>query len=111
MATSIKNAQKIANVAAGQTDSVIQAAVAGKRIRVTAVSALPGATATTLVFNSKPAGSGVAISCLFDLGVRQHLVLPRNPEGWFETVRGEGLTVTTGAGSTIGLLVSTQLVD
>ncbi len=96
----------IANVAQSQTDSSIIAAVAGKKIRVTAVVAVAGGTATNLTFNSKPAGAGVAISPLFANGINGGEVLPFNPQGWFETVSGEGLTVTTGAGSTTGILVT-----
>lgn len=95
----------LANVAASQTDASIVAAVAGKKIRVMQVFALAGATATTLVFNSKPAGAGVAISPTMANGINGGEVLPFSPMGWFETVAGEGLTVTTGAGSTTGILV------
>lgn len=96
----------IANIAASQTDANIVTAVAGKKIRVLAMAAVAGGTATNLTFNSKPAGVGVAISPLFANGVNGGEVLPFNPMGWFETVAGEGLTVTTGAGSTTGILVT-----
>ena len=94
-----------ANVAASQTDSSIVAAVSGKVIRVLAVVAVAGGTATNLTFNTKPAGAGTAISPLFANGINGGEVLPFNPSGWFETASGEGLTVTTGAGSTTGILV------
>lgn len=95
-----------ANVAASQTDSSIVAAVAGKVIRVLAVVAVAGGTATNLTFNTKPSGAGTAISPLFANGINGGEVLPFNPSGWFQTNSGEGLTVTTGAGSTTGILVT-----
>lgn len=103
---SLQDLRAFANVAASQTDSVIVAAVAGKKIRVLAWGAVAGATATNLTFNSKPAGAGVAISQLFANGANGGEVYNFNPLGWFETVAGEGLTVTTGAGATTGINVS-----
>lgn len=32
-------------------------------------------------------------------------VLPFNKDGWFETLSGEGLSGTTGSGSTVGVTV------
>ncbi len=92
-----------ANVAASQTDSSIVSAVAAKKIRVLSAYAVAGGTATTLTFNSKPAGAGSAISALFANGANGGEILPYSPIGWFETVAAEGLTVTTGAGSTTGI--------
>lgn len=98
--------RKFVNVAASQTDSVVVAAVTGKKLRVIALAMVAGATATDATFNSKPAGAGVAISALFANGANGGAVLPRNKEGWFETVAGEGLTVTTGAGSATGIHIT-----
>ena len=94
-----------ANVAASQTDSQLLAGVAGKKIRVTALAFVCGATATNATFNSKGSGAGVAISPLFANAANGGAILPRNPDGWFETVAGEALTLTTGTGSTLGVLV------
>jgi hypothetical protein len=94
-----------ANVAAGQTDSSVVSAVAGKRLRVIAAAVMTAATATNVTFNTKPSGAGSAISCLFACGINGGIVLPENGEGWFDTGVGEGLTVTTGAGSTTGIQV------
>ena len=94
-----------ANVAASQTDSSIIAAVTSKKLRVLFVFALTGGTATNVTFNSKPGGAGTAISPLLANAVNGGEVLPFNPFGWFETASGEGLTVTTGAGSATGILV------
>ena len=88
-----------ATVAASQTDSSIIAAVTGKKIRVLAIAFIPAGTATTSTFNSKPAGAGVAITGAFSPAASTPVILPFSPAGWFETVSGEGLTVTTGAGS------------
>lgn len=95
-----------ANVAASQTDSEIVAAVAGKVIRVLSVTCIAGATDTDITFNSKPAGAGVAISPLFANVANGGEHLPFNIHGHFQTASGEGLTVTTGAGSTTGVLIS-----
>ena len=89
-----------ADVAAAQTDAVLVAAVPGSSIKVLGVAA-QAASATTLIFNSKPAGAGVAISATFTGGV----VLPEteNGDGWFETAIGEALTCTTGVGVATGI--------
>lgn len=88
-----------ANVAASTTDSQVIPLVSGKKIRVLAVYAIAGGTATDLTFQS----NSVAISAKFANGANGGEVLPFSPVGWFETVAGEALKVTTGAGSTTGL--------
>lgn len=95
----------VANIAASTTDGAVVAAVATKKIRVLAAVVLAGGTATSITFNSKPGGAGTAISPLFANGVNGGEVLPFSPVGWFETVAGEGLSATTGAGSTTGIQV------
>jgi hypothetical protein len=93
----------LANIAASQTDSSIVAAVAGKKIRVLAVLLHNAGTASAVTFNSKlGAAAGVAISPALlasgpPTGFLEH--------GWWETVAGAALTVTTGAGSTTGIQV------
>jgi len=99
-------ANTFANIAQSQTDSSLVTARAGSKIRVFSVAAVSGATATNVTFNSKGSGAGTAISPAFAFGANGGAVLPYNPQGWFDTNRGEGLTATTGAGSTQGLLVS-----
>lgn len=94
------------NVAAAQTDNAFVAAVANRSIRVIALVMETGGTATTVTFNSKPAGAGSAISPLFANAINGHVELQLNEHGWFQTVSGEGLTVTTGAGSTTGILIN-----
>ncbi len=90
---------KLLNLAASQTASTVVAAVALKKIRVLAAVFVAGAVATNLTFNSASA----AISCLFANGANSGACLPFNEAGWFETVAGEALTATTGAGSTTGI--------
>jgi len=95
----IKHAK--ANVAASQTDSSVIAAVSGKKIRVLAFHCQAGATATDLTFNS----ASTAKSPLFANAANGGAVGNFNPAGWFETVSGEALTVTTGAGSSTGITI------
>lgn len=95
----------IVNVAASQTDSAVVTAVTGKKIRVVSLFAITGASATTVTFNSKPAGSGTAISPALAFGANGGVVLPINQDGWFETASGQGLSVTTSAGATTGIEV------
>lgn len=94
------------DVAASTTDGALVTGIAGRKLRVTAVAVSCGATASTVAFNTKPAGAGTAISCIFNNSIS----LPSNSDGWFETNAGEGLTASTGAGSTTGLLVIYQII-
>jgi hypothetical protein len=93
------------NITASATDSSIVASVATKKIRVVCLTMVTGATATNITFNSKPAGAGTAISPLFANAANGGAVLPLNPMGWFESNAGEGLTATTSAGSSIGVIL------
>lgn len=104
--TSLTPKYALANVAASTTDGSVVAAVTSKKIRVLAIAVLSGSTATNITFNTKPAGAGSAKSCLFANGANGGFILPFNPVGWFETNSGEGLSATTGAGSTTGIQVT-----
>lgn len=95
-----------ANVAASQTDSSIVAAVAAKRIRVLGYALSGGAQATSVTFNSKGAGAGTAVSMTHQMGANGVFAPGEAAHGHFQTASGEGLTVTTGAGSTTGIQVS-----
>jgi hypothetical protein len=90
------------NVAASATATSVVAAVTGKKIRVIAVSMVAGGTATNVTFNT----ATTALSPLYALGINGVVVLPYNPAGWFETVAGDALTVTTGTGATTGISVT-----
>ena len=104
--TTLTVKRAFSNVAASQVDAPLVAAVALRKLRVLSVYAVAGGTATTLTFNSKPGGGGVAISALMANGANGGEVLGRNQDGWFETSIGEGLSVTTGAGSSTGIGVN-----
>lgn len=100
-----------ANVAANQTDSAIVAAVTGKKILVLSFRLHTAATATNVTFNSKPSGSGTAISELFACAANGGRAEAFSLVGHFATNSGEGLSVTTGAtGSTTGIGVVYALV-
>lgn len=103
--TEVTPQQAFGNVGASATDSSLIAAVSSKKIYVLALAFVAGATATNATFNSKGAGAGTAISPLFANAANGGAVLPFNPAGWFVTNTSEALTVTTGAGSTTGILV------
>ncbi len=96
----------LANVAASQTDANVITAVSGKTLRIVSAFLVTGATATNVTFNTKPSGAGTAISQLIACGANGGLVLPYNFDGWFTTNAGEGLSVTTGSGSTTGINVT-----
>jgi hypothetical protein len=99
------------NTATSTADDSYVTAVPGARIRVTAVAVVAGATAQSLTFKSKPTGASSAITPLFAFGANGGMVLPFNPDGWFDTALGEGLTVTTAAGgSTTGIMISYRLI-
>lgn len=91
-----------ADIAAGQTDSSIVAAVTGKKIKVLALHAQAGGTATTIVFNS----ASTAISPIYANAANGGVVLSFNPAGWFQTNVAEALTATTGAGSSTGITLT-----
>jgi hypothetical protein len=84
-----------AQVAAAQTDASLIALVTGKRIRVLGLVIDTAGTATTSVFQS----NAVAISGVFHQSASENVVLPPSPLGYFQTVAGEALKVTTGAGA------------
>lgn len=99
-----------ANVAASQTDSVLVAAQGTNRIRVYALALMTGNVATNVTLNSKPAGAGTPIGPLWAAGANGGLVLPHSPDGWFDTAAGEGLSVSTGAGSATGIALTYDYV-
>lgn len=95
---------------AGTTDGAIVSATAGSRIRVLSF-ALGGAAggAGTLVFNTKPAGAGTAISPLYSLAINGS-ARESDINGLFQTAVGEGLTGTT-SGAPIFIRVTYILVQ
>lgn len=93
------------NVAHETTDGALITAVTGSKIRALGVNVVAGGTATVVTFNTKGSGAGTATSAAFSLGANGVLTLPIHEFGWFETSSGEGLTVTTGTGSTCAVTV------
>lgn len=100
-----------ANVAQSQTDASIVAAVTGKRILVVEFRLHAGDTATDVTFNTKPSGSGTAISEKFACAANGGRADGFSSCGHFITGSGEGLTVTTGIGDTTGIGVVYAEVD
>ena len=88
-----------ANIAASQTASSVVALVSAKKIRVLSLRIHAGGTATNVTFNSASAAISELFACPANGG--HHLAF--SPVGHFETVAGEALTVTTGAGATTGI--------
>jgi hypothetical protein len=104
---------KFANIAASSTDGDLGIpAVDGKRVVVLSCAFVAGGTATNATFNSKPSGSaGSAISMLFANAANGGAVLGFSPHGWMMTKTGEGLSLTTGTGSTTGVQIVYAYVD
>lgn len=103
--TSLTPKYAFANIAASTTDGAVVAAVASKKIRVLGLIVMAGGTATNITFNTKPGGAGTAKTALFATGANNGFGMGFNPVGWFETASGEGLSATTGTGSTVGVQV------
>ena len=98
-----------ANVAASQTDSNIVTGKDGTIIRIIGGFVVVAGTATNVTFNSKGIGAGTAITSIIPCGANGGLMMSspsqnpsgESPSGYFETNKGEGLTITTGAGASI----------
>lgn len=101
------------NIASATTDGSILAAQTNKIVRVLSVFAMCGATATTLVFNTKGSGAGTAISGTFALAANGGFVIPMPTvqAPWFQTNSGEALTATTGTGSTVSIQIVYELLS
>ena len=99
------------DIAPSQTDSSLVTGKSGTIFRVVGGFLVCGGTATTIVFNSKPIGSGTAVSSTIYCGANGGLIFPsvqpsivgEPPYGYFQTNKGEGLSATTGSGSTVGV--------
>lgn len=109
MATSLGELGKqnaYAAVAASATDSVLVAAGSGKIVVHAVVVNQGDTTPSAVTFNTKGSGAGTAIFPALKAAANGSIVLPANDAGWFATIAGEGLTVTTGAGSTTSIVVT-----
>lgn len=100
----------IGNIAQSQTDSVLIAGSVGVVYRVIGGFAI-AATATNVTISSKGTGASTPITSLMPYGANGGISWPlpaqqdtgNPPFGYFETNRGEALTVTTGAGASTGI--------
>ena len=94
------------SIAASATASSLVAAVAGSKIRVLGLVINQGdTTPSTVTFNSASAAIYPALKYPANGGTSLYC-----EKGLFETVAGEALTVTTGAGSTTHVAVVYELV-
>ena len=80
-------------------DTVIQAAVANKRIRVLGLYAR-SALAVTLSFKS----NATKISADLSVGINDDFVLPISPHGWFQTNVGEELRANQSGAVATGVI-------
>jgi hypothetical protein len=94
----VKTLAAFVNGVGAATDTNVVTALPGRKIRVVGGWASAGAAASTVQFNSKPAGSGVACAGLLNLPINGTVTLDGVV---IQTNLGEGLTITTvGAGPT-----------
>jgi hypothetical protein len=101
------------NVAAAATDSLLVDNLSvTRKIRVLRcfVNGVD-AGVVTFTFNSKGAGAGTAITPTFESPLNGGFVLPSEEGGWFETLVGEDLTITTAAASAVGVIVVWEFAD
>ena len=97
-------------VAAGQTDSVLLEPTSTRRVRVVALHAQAVGLASNFTLNSKGSGAGVALSAALGVASGEPVLWPFDPNGWLDTLLGESLTVTTGAGGSVALTMTLALV-
>lgn len=93
-----KEPVKFAAISASSTNNTLKAAVTGKRIRVRSLY-LIGTAALSAKFQSSTTSD---LSGAMPLGANGGIVLPDNPEGWFQTVAGELLNLNLSASSAFG---------
>lgn len=111
MASSATTQSAFVNLAASSTDGALTggtlpSAKTGSRVAVYGLVISQGdTTPSTVTFNSKGSGAGTAVSALLKASANGGFVLAPGSEPYFTTNVGEGLTVTTGAGSATGIQV------
>jgi hypothetical protein len=93
------------NVAAATTDDPFIDANPLAAIRIVGAFIQGGDTGTDVTIKSKQGSdASVAISPLLALGNNGALVLPLNPQGWFQTSDvNQAVVITTGAGTATGI--------
>ena len=93
------------------TDGAVIAAKPNVIFRVVGGFVVVGGTATNVTFTSKGTGVGTAVTSIIYCGANGGLVMPSPPQissgeppfGYFQATRGEGISATTGAGTTVGI--------
>jgi len=99
------------SVGASATDSNLVSAIAGSKLRIVALVLNHSGAASDVTFNSKGSGAARRSHPLWAGPTDGGFVIGENPSGWFETNKGEGLTVATGAGSATSIIVSYEIVS
>lgn len=94
--------------AAASGDNTLVAAVSGKRIRVVSLF-LVASGAVTVAFES--GASGTALTGDMNVGANGNIVMPFNPEGWFQTVAGALLNMELGSATSVDGCLTYVLVD
>ncbi len=94
--------------AASSGDNTLVAAVAGKRIRVVSLF-LVASGAVAVAFES--GASGTALTGQMNVGSKGNVVMPFNPEGWFQTVAGALLNMELGGATSVDGCLTYVLVD
>lgn len=104
----------VATVASGSTDAVLLPAESGVKFRLLSLTAV-APVATPLTLNTKGSGAGTPVSpALPGSSGGPCPAWGHNPQGWLETLPGEALTATTGAGGALavhGVAVTVQADD
>ena len=95
---SVSGTRHAAIAAAASGDNTLVAAVTGKKLRVLSLS-LVSTAEQTVRFES--GASGTALTGQMELGANVPLVLPFNPEGWFETAAGALLNLELGGANAV----------
>ncbi len=94
--------------AAGSGDNTLVAAVSAKRIRVLSLF-LVASGAVLIRFESGAAGT--ALTGQMSAGANGNIVMPFNPEGWFQTVAGVLLNMELGGATSVDGCLTYVLVD
>ena len=93
------SATRLASIAvAASGDNTLVAAVTGKKLRVLSLVLLSTAK-QTVRFES--GASGTALTGQMELAANAPLVLPFNPEGWFETAASALLNLELGGANAV----------
>ena len=85
--------------AATLDNNTLVAAVTGRRIRVLSLFLVASGGANSIRFES--AASGTALTGVMDIVADGQLVLPYNPEGWFQTVAAQLLNLELSAATSV----------